>query len=81
MQYAEWFADAGEFTELDRRPIAGGEVVTYFLTWEEHGVPHGAHHSHTLEVDAATGLITHDRVFCGGRWPADRLAQMAEAER
>lgn len=27
------------------------------------------------------GRITTDTVFCGGRWPASLLAEMAEAER
>lgn len=77
-QYAGWFADAGHFEELDRVPVPSGEVVTYLLTWEERGVPHAAHHCHQLTVDAASGRISADRVFCGGRWDAARLASMAE---
>jgi len=78
-EYASWFADAGQFEELERTSIAGGEVVTYLLTWVEHGVPHAAHHCHQLLLDAS-GLITFDRVFCGGRWDAGLLARMDEAE-
>jgi hypothetical protein len=78
--YARWFADPAEFDELDRQPVAGGEVVRYLLTWNEHGVPHAAHHCHLLATDA-DGRITSDTVFCGGRWDAGRLAQMAGADR
>lgn len=77
-QYSAWFADPGAFDELDRLPIDGGEVVTYLLTWVEKGVPHAAHHCHSLRFDAA-GHIIADRVFCGGRWDAGLLAEMAAA--
>lgn len=76
-EYARWFADPGTFEELTRRPIDGGEVVSYVLTWNEAGEPHGAHHCHILNVDS-DGLIDNDTVFCGGRWAAALLAQMAE---
>lgn len=74
-EYGRWFADAGAFEELVRVPVAGGEVVTYLLTWEEHGVPHAAHHCHSLTLDD-DGRIASDVVFCGGRWPASLLAEM-----
>ncbi len=79
-EYAHWFADPGHFEELDRVPIDSGELVTYMLAWEEHGVPHAAHHCHRLTVDPTTSRITADRVFCGGRWNAALLASMADAE-
>jgi len=80
-EYAGWFNAPGQFEELERIVVADGEVVTYVLTWEEHGVPHAAHHSHRIVVDPATGRIAADRVFCGGRWNAELLASMAEAGR
>lgn len=81
-EYGRWFAHPGRFDELDRRGLdgGGGEVVTYLLTWQEDGVPHAAHHAHVLLVDER-GRITSDTVFCGGRWPAGLLAEMAEAAR
>lgn len=79
-QFTPWFADPGRFEELQRRPTPNGEVVTYLLSWEEHGVPHAAHHCHVLTLDPASGLITRDEFFCGGRWNATRLAEMAEAD-
>ena len=79
-QYAEWFADVAEFEELDRKPVPGGEVVTYFLRWSEGGVPHAAHHCHLLTLDAG-GLIALEKVFCGGRWDASLLARMEEEGR
>jgi len=78
-QYGLWFVGPAAFEELERQPVAGGEVVTYLLTWEENGVPHAAHHCHVLRFDE-DGRIAQDRFFCGGRWDAARLAEMAAAD-
>jgi hypothetical protein len=77
--YRSWFADPAAFEELERLPMPGGEVVRYVLTWVEGGLGHAAHHCHVLLVD--DDRITSDTVFCGGRWDAGLLAQMAEAGR
>ena len=74
-EYSRWFADAARFDELEREALDDGEFVTYLISWEENGVTHSGHHSHRLRIDG--GLIRFDRVFCGGRWNADRLAEMA----
>jgi hypothetical protein len=76
-EYGRWFAHHGRFEELQRRPTADGEVVTYVLDWEEQGVPHAAHHCHVLTV--SDGHIVADQVWCGGRWPAALLAEMEAA--
>lgn len=78
-QYTEWFADAGTFEELERDEFDGGAVVTYLLAWEEAGAPHAAHHCHVLRLDDE-GRIATDRFFCGGRWDAGLLAEMAAAQ-
>ena len=78
-QYREWFAVPAKFEELERFQVTGGEVVTYLLTWEENGVPHAAHHCHVLRLDG-NGCIAQDRFFCGGRWDAARLAEIAAAD-
>ena len=75
-QYSGWFNAGATFEELERRAVEGGEVIVYLLTWEERGVPHAAHHCHVLCLDA-DGRIALDRFFCGGRWDAARLAEMA----
>jgi hypothetical protein len=75
-QYSQWFADPATFEELDRQAFPGGAVVTYLLAWEEGGVPHAARHCHVLRFDG-DGLIAEDRFFCGGRWDAALLAEMA----
>ena len=75
-QYRQWFADPATFEELDRQAFPGGAVVTYLLAWEEAGVPHAARHCHVLRFDG-DGLIAEDRFFCGGRWDAALLAEMA----
>lgn len=83
-QYSGWFADPATFEELERLPVdcsgsgSSGEVVCYLLTWVERGILHAAHHCHVLRV-AADGRIDRDRFFCGGRWDAGLLAEMAAA--
>ena len=78
-EYARWFADPGQFGELRRYPVDGGdgEVVEYTLSWTENGVPHAAHHMHLLTI--CNDKITADTAFCGGRWPASLLAEMEAA--
>jgi hypothetical protein len=78
-QYGTWFANPASFEELERSPIGGGEVVAYLLAWEEGGRPFAAHHCHVLSFDAE-GRIARDLFFCGGRWDAARLAEMAAAQ-
>lgn len=78
-QYATWYADPAEFAELDVRATSTGAVLTFLMTWEEHGVPHAAHHCHVLDV-GPRGIVG-DKVFCGGRWSAALLAKMEEAAR
>ena len=75
-QYAGWFADPGEFEELIRRPVDGGEVVTYLFAFAKNGVPHAARHCHVFEL-AEDGRIRRDTMFCGGQWDAALLARMA----
>ena len=75
-QLRAWFGDPGTFEEFRRRPIPGGELVEFTMTWIEGGVPHAARQAHVLDVDAA-GRITHDSMWCGGRWSASLLAEMA----
>lgn len=77
-EYAKWFADPGQFEELDRQPTRNGEVVSYTLTWEEDGEPHAARHCHVLILDEH-GRISRDTVWCGGRWGAQLLADMGAA--
>ena len=76
-ELAGWFADAGRFEELRRTPLADGELVEFLLTWTEDGVAHAAHQAHRLRVEG--GRIAGDTVWCGGRWPAPLLAEMAAA--
>ena len=77
-QYGGWFADPAAMEELERHAVEQGEVVRYLLTWVERGIPHAAHHCHMLRI-AADGRIAGDTFFCGGRWDASLLAEMAMA--
>ena len=77
-ELARWYADAGSFEDLVRTPVPSGEVVEFTLRWVEAGVPHAAHQAHVIEV--ADGRIARDTVWCGGRWSATLLAEMADAE-
>ena len=76
-ELARWYADLGSFEELRRTTLPTGELVEFTLRWEEGGVPHAVHQAHVVEVTGA--VITTDRVWCGGRWTAALLAEMAEA--
>jgi hypothetical protein len=76
-ELARWYADPGSFEELSRTPIPTGELISFTLRWEEGGVPFAAHQAHVVAV--ADGRIVSDQVWCGGRWSATLLAEMAEA--
>jgi hypothetical protein len=76
-ELSRWYADAGSFEELKRTPLPTGELVEFTLCWEQGGVPHAIHQAHIVEV--TDGRISRDQVWCGGRWPATLLAEMAEA--
>lgn len=78
-QYATWYADPSELAELEVRSTPTGVVLTFLIAWEEHGVPHAAHHCHVLDLGAHG--IDRDIAFCGGRWSAALLAKMEEAAR
>jgi hypothetical protein len=73
-----WFADQGTFEELRRTELPTGEWIEFTLRWEEQGVPHACHQAHVVEV--TDGCITRDKVWCGGRWEAALMAEMAEAD-
>ena len=77
-RYSAWFNEPAVFEELERLPVDGGEVVTYLLSWVERGVPHAARHCHVLRLEP-DGRIAGDKFFCGGRWDAGLLAEMAAA--
>jgi hypothetical protein len=76
-QLSRWYDAPTTIESLTRRPIPDGEAVELDLSWVEDGVPHAAHQVHLLTIDA--DRLSRDTVFCGGRWPADLLAEM-EAE-
>jgi hypothetical protein len=77
--FAGWFAHPGHFESLRRSPLTDGELLEFTLTWQENGVPHACHEAHRLTL--RDGRIVEDTVYCGGRWPAALLAEMAEADR
>jgi hypothetical protein len=76
-ELGQWYADAGQFERLERTSLPDGELVEFTLTWEERGVPHTCHQAHILRI--AAGRVSADTAFCGGRWPASLVAQMAQA--
>jgi hypothetical protein len=77
-QLRAWFGDPGQLEEVRRHQTASGEIVELTVAWVEEGVPHAARQVHVLDLDA-DGRIVHDDMWCGGRWPATLLAQMAAA--
>ena len=76
-ELGQWYADAGQFERLQRTSLPDGELVEFTLTWEERGVPHTCHQAHILRI--VDGRVSADTAFCGGRWPASLVAQMAQA--
>jgi hypothetical protein len=76
-ELARWYADRGEFLDLQRTPIPGGELVEFTLSWTEEGVPHRVHQAHILRL--SEDRVAADTAFCGGRWPAELIQQMEEA--
>jgi len=77
--FAGWFADPGAFETVRRTPLPDGELLEFTLAWRENGVPPACHQAHRLTL--RNGSIVEDTVFCGGRWNAALLAEMAEADR
>jgi hypothetical protein len=76
-ELSRWYAEPGSFEELRRTPLPTGELIEFTLRWEEGGVPHAVHQAHIVEV--SDGRITRDQVWCGGRWTAALMAEMAVA--
>jgi hypothetical protein len=79
-EYCKWFDYPMTLDEVRRQDTPGGETVEYTAHWEEDGVAHAVRHIHVLNVDPDTGLISDERVWCGGRWDAALIAQMAAAQ-
>ena len=78
--WANWFAEPATFEEMDRTQAQDREVVRYLAAGTEDGRAFKVNHCHILTLDGATGLIVRHQVWCGGRWYADRLQEMAEAQ-
>jgi hypothetical protein len=76
-ELSRWYADPGAFEQLARTRLADGELVEFTLTWNEDGVAHMCHQAHILRL--RDGLVASDTAFCGGRWPAPLIAEMAAA--
>jgi hypothetical protein len=58
--------------------VPSGELVEFTFRWLEDGVAHAVHQAHVVKV--AGGRIVSDTVWCGGRWSATLLAEMADAQ-
>ena len=78
-ELARWYADPGTFEDLHRTRLDDGELVEFTLNWEENGVPHMCHQAHILRL--RDRQVASDTAFCGGRWPAPLIAEMAAASR
>jgi hypothetical protein len=78
-ELSRWYRDPGTFEEVKRHLLPRGELVEFTLTWEENAIPHACHQVHVLMFE--DGRVAQHTVFCGGRWPASLLAEMADAER
>ncbi len=76
-ELAKWYSSPTRIEHINRRPFPGGEAVEIDISWTEQGVPHAGHQLHVLTLVGE--LIGADTVFCGGRWPAELLAEMEAA--
>ncbi len=76
-ELSRWYADPGTFESLHRSGLPDGELVEFTLSWEEDGVAHLCHQAHILRVRGER--VASDTAFCGGRWPAPLIAEMAAA--
>jgi hypothetical protein len=76
-EFGRWYDAPGRLEDVVRTPLPSGEMVQFVRTWEEAGTPHAVHQIHVIDVGG--GRITADHAWCGGRWPASLLAEMAEA--
>jgi hypothetical protein len=52
-------------------------VLEVDISWVESGVPHAGHQLRVLGLSG--DRIASDTVLCGGRWPAELLADMEAA--
>lgn len=76
-ELSRWYADPGIFEDLRRTELPDGELVEFTLTWKEDGVQHMCHQAHILRLSG--GQVASDTAWCGGRWPAALIAEMAAA--
>lgn len=77
-ELTHWFADPGNFLTLQRTPLPDGELVEFTLVWDEEGVEHTCHQAHILRC--VNDRVATDTAFCGGRWPAQLVAEMRRAQ-
>lgn len=76
-QVSAWFAAPGHYEHLRRTPLPDGELVELVLRWQEDGQLFAASQAHVLEV--RDGAIVSDRMWCGGRWSEQLVADIRAA--
>ena len=76
-ELGKWYGSPTRIEQVQCRPFAGGEAIEIDISWTENGIPHAGHQLHVLGLSG--DRISSDTVFCGGRWPAELLAEMEAA--
>jgi ketosteroid isomerase-like protein len=76
-QFSGWYDAPASFVELERLPVPDGEFVRMCFESNDQDGPYTVHQAHLLQV--ADGRVTTVRTWCGGRWHAERLAEIAAA--
>jgi len=76
-ELSNWYRHPGRIERLGSHEVAEGVALEINLTWNDGEVPHAAHQLHLIRID--DDRIATDTLFCGGRWPADLLAEMEAA--
>jgi hypothetical protein len=77
-ELSHWFRHPGRLEQVNVHEVDDVVVVEVDLTWNDEGVPHAVHQIHVIRLDGER--IATDSAWCGGRWPADLLAQMEAAQ-
>ncbi|MBV9486330.1 MAG: nuclear transport factor 2 family protein [Frankiaceae bacterium] len=76
-QFSGWYDAPGRFVEVERLPVPDGEFVRFGLESTDSDGTYKIHQAHLFHV--VDGEIATARVWCGGRWHAERLAEIAAA--
>jgi hypothetical protein len=77
-ELSKWYPAPGRTEVVQRAPFPGGELLELCRTWDEPEGPISVHQAYLIEVVGEE--IASLKIWCGGRWTAAELADMAAAQ-